>query len=172
GQAAVWPCETATALAVARQVLGTTTGQPETATTVDRRARYAAAIRDTDGWVLDDGQHMLDAVMAVADNELAELRADRATVLNEAADRVDATDLPDDYIDMFDNGARWATAVLRRMAAEAQQPTPDVAEVPVSPTAALLAARCDDCQHVLDSHLRYGACLHDGCTCRRYHPAP
>ncbi|MEU7416732.1 hypothetical protein [Streptomyces antibioticus] len=27
----------------------------------ERRDRYAAAIRDNDGWVLDGGQHMLDA---------------------------------------------------------------------------------------------------------------
>lgn len=40
----------------------------------EHRARYAAAIREADGWVLDDGQHMLDAVMAVADAEQAELR--------------------------------------------------------------------------------------------------
>ncbi|MGW1814102.1 hypothetical protein ACWCQM_11150 [Streptomyces sp. NPDC002125] len=230
GQAAVWPCETATALAVARQVLGTTTGQPETAPAVDRRARYAAAIRDTDGWVLDDGQHMIDAVMAVADGEQAGLRA---TVLNEAADaframfgdvivhgadgdwanvadwtatgaRIPAcgsfyphhTDTrcvlhkghrgshrapwgsrtmawPYDRRETQPNSATTAGAQhLSRMAAEAQQPTPDETEEPVSPTAALLAARCDDCQHVLNNHLRYGACLHDGCTCRRYHPAP
>ncbi|MGC5400187.1 hypothetical protein ACPXCP_31160 [Streptomyces sp. DT20] len=59
----------------ARLVLGTTDQQPETAP-ADRRARYAAAIRETDGWVLDGGQHMLDAVMAVADAEQAELRAE------------------------------------------------------------------------------------------------
>ncbi|MFJ6729434.1 hypothetical protein ACIQPQ_31480 [Streptomyces sp. NPDC091281] len=40
-----------------------------------RRDRYAAAIRENAGWVLDDGQHMVDAVMAVADAEQAELRA-------------------------------------------------------------------------------------------------
>lgn len=39
----------------------------------ERRDRYAAAIRETDGWVLDDGQHMLDAVMAVADEEQRDL---------------------------------------------------------------------------------------------------
>ncbi|MFG2670826.1 hypothetical protein [Streptomyces sp. NPDC048445] len=48
-------------------------GTPETAP-ADRRARYAAAIREADGWVLDDGQHMADAVMAVADAEQQELR--------------------------------------------------------------------------------------------------
>ncbi|UDM00047.1 hypothetical protein [Streptomyces longhuiensis] len=42
-----------------------------------RRERYAAAIRETDGWVLDDGQHMIAAVMAVADAEHAELRRER-----------------------------------------------------------------------------------------------
>jgi hypothetical protein len=40
----------------------------------DRRNRYAAAIRETDGWVLDDRQHMIDAVIAVADAEQAEMR--------------------------------------------------------------------------------------------------
>ncbi|MFJ6487055.1 hypothetical protein [Streptomyces californicus] len=69
------------ALAVARQLLGTTTAAAEPS--VDRRARYAAAIRETDGWVLDDGQHMIDAVMAVADAEQASLRAE-AEGLDEA----------------------------------------------------------------------------------------
>ncbi|MFH9368096.1 hypothetical protein ACH4K8_20740 [Streptomyces anulatus] len=85
----------APALAVARQLLGTTecpecgtsgacNGGPCPLTTVvDRRARYAAAIRETDGWVLDDGQHMIDAVMAVADAEQASLRAE-AEGLDEA----------------------------------------------------------------------------------------
>lgn len=53
----------------------TTDQQPETAP-ADRRVRYAAAIREADGWVLDDGQHMVDAVMAVADAEQQELRAE------------------------------------------------------------------------------------------------
>ncbi|MGW6602266.1 hypothetical protein [Streptomyces sp. NPDC055036] len=34
-----------------------------------RRERYAAAIDAASGWVLDGGQHMIDAVMAVADEE-------------------------------------------------------------------------------------------------------
>lgn len=42
-----------------------------------RSERYAAAIRDTAGWVLDDGQHMIAAVMAVADAEQVELRRER-----------------------------------------------------------------------------------------------
>jgi hypothetical protein len=42
-----------------------------------RNERYAAAIRDTAGWVLDDGQHMIAAVIAVADAEQAELRRER-----------------------------------------------------------------------------------------------
>ncbi|MFY0511826.1 hypothetical protein ACOMD4_15790 [Streptomyces anulatus] len=65
------------ALAVARQLLGTTTTEGAAAEPpAARRARYAAAIRETDGWVLDDGQHMIDAVMAVADAEQASLRAE------------------------------------------------------------------------------------------------
>ncbi|NUQ95792.1 MAG: hypothetical protein HOY79_04280 [Streptomyces sp.] len=53
----------------------------------DRRARYKAAIRDNDGWVLDDGQHLLDAVMAIADAELAEAR-DRYKAGLRRADKV------------------------------------------------------------------------------------
>jgi hypothetical protein len=67
-------------------VLPAPTDQAAPAEPADRRARYAAAIRDTDGWVLDGGQHMVDAVMAVADAEqtalraeVERLRADRAT---------------------------------------------------------------------------------------------
>lgn len=60
-----------------RAVLGTTEqAGTEAAPVVDRRERYAAAIREADGWVLDDGQHMVDAVMAVADGEQAALRAE------------------------------------------------------------------------------------------------
>lgn len=44
----------------------------------------------------------------------------RADVLREAADRIDREDLPQDQVDMFDNGARWATKLLRRMADEEQ----------------------------------------------------
>ncbi|MGC5531606.1 hypothetical protein [Streptomyces sp. SR-10] len=61
----------APALAVARQLLGTTTCAGVTPS-ADRRARYAAATRETDGWVLDDGRHMIDAVMAVADTEVVQ----------------------------------------------------------------------------------------------------
>ncbi|MCX5598381.1 hypothetical protein OOK29_09550 [Streptomyces phaeochromogenes] len=50
----------------------------------ERRDRYAKAIRDTDGWVLDDGQHMLAAVLAVADAEQAELRARHKASLRRA----------------------------------------------------------------------------------------
>ncbi|MFB6665915.1 hypothetical protein [Streptomyces parvus] len=60
----------AVAATVARQLLGTTAAEDVTPS-ADRRDRYAAAIRETDGWVLDDGQHMIDAVMAVADSEIA-----------------------------------------------------------------------------------------------------
>jgi hypothetical protein len=45
----------------------------ETTDQAARRNRYDAAIREAEGWVLDDGQHMLDAVLAVADAEQAEL---------------------------------------------------------------------------------------------------
>lgn len=82
----------AEALAVARQLLGTTVAEDGAAEPdTDRRARYAAAIRETDGWVLDDGQHMIDAVMAVADAEQQELRDEmvrRTLMLQASRDRV------------------------------------------------------------------------------------
>ena len=49
-----------------------------------RRERYAAAIRETDGWVLDGGKHMIDAVMAVADTERAEMREQHKASLRRA----------------------------------------------------------------------------------------
>lgn len=52
----------------------------------DRRERYAAAIRETDGWVLDDGQHMIAAVIAVADAEQAELRERHKASLRRAGE--------------------------------------------------------------------------------------
>lgn len=59
-----------------RVVTWTPAAPPATDRAADRRDRYAAAIRDNDGWVLDGGQHMLDAVIAVADAEQAALRAE------------------------------------------------------------------------------------------------
>lgn len=58
-------------------------------------------------------------VLATADAEIATLLdRHRAEALREAADAVDATDLPDWYgtVDLFENGAQWATSELRRMA--------------------------------------------------------
>ncbi|MFF9639415.1 hypothetical protein ACF1D2_33150 [Streptomyces bacillaris] len=45
--------------------------------------------------------------------------ADRAAVLREAAEAVDNTEFPDEYVDLFDNGARWASRLLRRLADDA-----------------------------------------------------
>ncbi|MEV0443491.1 hypothetical protein AB0I84_13125 [Streptomyces spectabilis] len=63
-------------------------------TRAERRDRYAAAIREADGWVLDGGKHMLDAVMAVADAEQASLRAwiaelEQQAVVQPPADQAD-----------------------------------------------------------------------------------
>ena len=65
-----------------------------------------------------------DAVLAVLP-EPADRAVVRAETLREAADRIDRMDLPQDQVDMFDNGARWATAELRRLAGE--QPAQDEA---------------------------------------------
>ncbi|CAM5671901.1 hypothetical protein STENM36S_05047 [Streptomyces tendae] len=51
-------------------------------------------------------------------DQLLETRTDRRAVLREAADRIDNEELPPDYVDMFDNGARWAAKLLRRVADE------------------------------------------------------
>ncbi|MEE4489359.1 hypothetical protein [Streptomyces sp. BE230] len=97
-------------------------GTPETAPT-DRRARYAAAIRDTDGWVLDDGQHMVDAVMAVADTEQAALRAE-AEGLDEALRGAIAVSEKDGArlraeVERLRADRATVRAVIRRLAAHA-----------------------------------------------------
>ncbi|MFF7313368.1 hypothetical protein [Streptomyces sp. NPDC008137] len=67
-----------------------------------------------------------EAALAPLEAKAQELREQRdaklrAEALREAADRIDREDLPQDQVDMFDNGARWATSLLRRMADEAQR---------------------------------------------------
>ncbi|GAA2946353.1 MULTISPECIES: hypothetical protein [Streptomyces] len=84
--------------------------QPETEPT-DRRKRYAAAIRDTDGWVLDNGQHMIDAVMAVADAEQSALRAQIAN-LRAMYDVADAR--TNDLIDERDQLLTERTELIRQ----------------------------------------------------------
>src|SRR5690606_37911800 len=79
--------------------------------------------------------------------------ADRAAVLREAADRVDNEELPHDYVDMFDNGARWAARLLRRMADETATETPE-RHHPVA-----LATPCTACGHPYNWHTR----LQGGC---------
>ncbi|MFD8251930.1 hypothetical protein [Streptomyces werraensis] len=59
--------------------------------------------------------------------EARRLAEHRAAVLREAADRIDNEELPHDYVDMFDNGARWAAKLLRRMADETATETPAAA---------------------------------------------
>ncbi|MGW0495072.1 hypothetical protein ACWD0Z_06415 [Streptomyces sp. NPDC003007] len=79
-----------------------------------------------------------DAVLAVLPPPVS-----RADVLHKAADRIDREDLPQDQVDMFDNGARWATKLLRRMADEAQ-PTPK--------PLLTLATPCAVCTHPYNWH--------------------
>jgi hypothetical protein len=79
---------------------------------------------------------------------------ERAAVLREAADRIDREDLPQDDVDMFDNGARWATKLLRRMADEAQpatdRPTTDVAAAIV----AALQKRAEELTTLAEQEMR------------------
>jgi hypothetical protein len=106
----------------------------------DRRERYAAAIREAEGWVLDDGQHMLDAVIAIADAEQAELRRERdlaiahdrqpyptawayeqvCTALNTHRNMAEVRRLGLAAALRLDNGAPWDT--IRDRAAELAAP--------------------------------------------------
>ncbi|MBQ0947675.1 hypothetical protein [Streptomyces sp. RK76] len=101
------------------------TAQQSADQTTPLRDRIAAALYDHShpGWALsfpDLDQDQRDTYLARADAVLAVLPApvDRRAVLREAADRIDRTELPQDDVDCFDNGARWATKLLRRMADE------------------------------------------------------
>jgi hypothetical protein len=79
-----------------------------------------------------------DPVPALA-RVLAQFRDEhRAEVLAEAADRVDNEELPHDYVDMFDNGARWAARLLRHMAAG---PAPAAVSAAVAPPTNRAAVR-------------------------------
>jgi hypothetical protein len=76
------------------------------------------------------GMSEAEAVAYMADAVLAVLPPDghttnRADVLREAADRIDQTREP--FPIAVQNGITWATAELRRLAAEAPQPEPDTA---------------------------------------------
>jgi hypothetical protein len=87
---------------------------------------------------IDGIQRKLSAEILRADqaeaavSSVGQAPATEQTALLAAADRIDAADLPQDYVDMFDNGARWATAELRRMAVEAAVPgrTTDETQLP------------------------------------------
>jgi hypothetical protein len=101
--------------------------QEKTMSELSRKAFLAAATV---------GDHLAEqeqAATAKAEAALAPLEAKaralreqrdaehRAEVLRQAAEEIDRTELPQDQVDMFDNGARWATSLLRRMADEAQR---------------------------------------------------
>ncbi|MGW5989468.1 hypothetical protein ACWFRT_13820 [Streptomyces anulatus] len=86
----------AVAATVARQLLGTTT---------------AEGAEPTDRDVVEAHELALGFALAAPPAP-----ADRAAVLREAAKAVDNTEFPDEYVDLFDNGARWASRLLRRLA--------------------------------------------------------
>lgn len=96
--------------------------QPTTQPPADRAAlrdRIAEVLWPLTDW---DGDELNAARAADAVLAMLPAPADRAAVLREAAERIDNEELPQDYVDMFDNGARWAAKLLRRMADQAQQP--------------------------------------------------
>ncbi|WP_198533186.1 hypothetical protein [Streptomyces sp. AcH 505] len=72
------------------------------------RERYAEAIRQTDGWVLDDGQHMLNAVVAVGAAEITRVQQLAQQKLDQAQEE-------------FKAGLRQADEQLREMNAELEQ---------------------------------------------------
>ncbi|MFF3300942.1 hypothetical protein [Streptomyces sp. NPDC002908] len=119
----------------ARQVLGTTTGQPETEAPADRatvRDRIRRAVCEAEGFAWDTDMLEPDEYGEVADAVLAVLPApatvDRATVLREAADAVLDIIGTDARLPQTISGVYRAADHLRRLAAEAQQPTPAPAE--------------------------------------------
>ncbi|MFF7147534.1 hypothetical protein ACFZAO_05605 [Streptomyces griseoaurantiacus] len=144
-----------------------------------------------------DVDSLADAVLAVL-SEPTDQAAVRAAALREAANRIDNEELPDDYVDLFDNGARWAAKLLRRLADEAQGTTcpgfetvPNrcgcpcegckhncAAHEPAGPaapakeaqptTAALLATPCDVCSHTLNWHRNDVGCTVSRCVCSRF----
>lgn len=86
----------------------------------DRRDRYAEAIRENEGWVLDGGQHMIDAVIAVADAEQAVLRT-RIAELESSCRDVDR--LRRDWVEMRDRAEALDARVQALAAAVLPAPT-------------------------------------------------
>src|SRR5690606_1268450 len=99
--------------------------------------RLGAKVFEWQGSYLDEVK-----VRQERDAEIARLRADRAAVLREAADRIDATRA--DFPIAVQNGITWATAEMRRHAADEQ---PGARHVHITihhpdPTTANTAALC------------------------------
>lgn len=61
-----------------------------------------------DGWLRTEPGEGFETV--------ADQKAGIPSVLRAIASRIDRTDLPDNQVDMFDNGAHWATGLLRGFA--------------------------------------------------------
>ncbi|TPM76469.1 hypothetical protein FKO01_63850 [Mesorhizobium sp. B2-3-3] len=122
------------ALAVARQLLGATTGQPATApwppTGVERPDHKLYTLLRRTGLTPEAAQQEIDTYTQTILARQTAPAVDRAAVLNEAADEVEADARARHNRSYSDNrifewkGARAAAARLRRLAAEAQQPTP------------------------------------------------
>ncbi|HET6355994.1 hypothetical protein [Streptomyces sp.] len=62
--------------------------------------------------------------------------------------------------------AAWVSDLDRRPAPEDDRPTGPSA----SPTAVLLASRCDACRHTLNRHANYAGCTVPLCVCGRFQP--
>ncbi|GAQ52102.1 hypothetical protein [Streptomyces acidiscabies] len=153
------------------------TGQTPTADQAALRDRIAEALArlDVEKWDAEiPPDHPFQRIYSMqADAVLAVLPepADRAAVLDEAADRIDRTDLPEDYVDMFDNGAKWVTAELRRMAAETRNSAPGTTQCGPVPgqcdagTGEPCANHEREQAHAEGEHCFCGPECGKGCTC-------
>lgn len=97
---------------------------------------------------------------------------DQVALIREAIDRLETrarqAPAPGARLHSFRDVAHVLIAELRDMADEA--PRPEAQAVTVSPTAALLASRCDTCLHTLNRHSNYAGCTVVLCVCGRFQP--
>lgn len=119
------------ALAVARQLLGTTTGQPETEPPADRRAHVADALANADGWIWAPGfdrtkspsyqgyLRQADAVLAVLPAP-ADRAATRDRIRRAICEASGFTWLPDELMEPDEYGEH-ADAVLAVLDAPADR---------------------------------------------------
>lgn len=124
----------------------------------ERTARYVRAIFDDQAhtYDLDEVADVTEAVMAVADAELAELREQRAEWMRAASDRMTERDLAERTL--ADERARWAVsdAALREATERAE-----AAEAKVVRVEALAQDRDDETDNCYHHYREIRAALTD-----------